>query len=468
MTNSAIYALGEVTVRFSGVLLIPLYTRYLTPEDYGILSVSNTFVAILAIFTGLNLEGAFARFYFDYNEPKKQQFLLSDIVYIQLGWAFVLSSILFVCGEGLFKGLKIEFYPYIALSIGLAITGILPKIVLTAYQVQEKAGKYALFTVLSFLITVGFVIFHVVLQKEGARGSLEGTLTGTLIVSFFAFLLLAKRWLVIRFDIGILKSALRYSLPTVPHLLLIWVMMGSDVFILQYFRPMSEVGIYSLGYTLGFAFFIVTGALARAWAPLLYRHAADANQKRMLSQVVTAMLVLMLLAVGCSMLFLKEAVMLITIEAFYDIILIIPWVALASIFHIIYISFVHILFFHKKTWTVSMLSAGAALINVILNFLFIPEFGMQAAAITTSAAYLLQMGLAYLIARKLLTLKYDMRKIFPAAVLCALLSISAFVFPDIENIWLSLSLKTALIFCMAGGFFYFGVISWKDIKVLKG
>jgi len=467
MTNSAIYALGEVTVRFSGLLLIPLYTRYLTPEDYGVLSVANTLTAILAIFIMLSLNGAFMRFYFDCRNQEEQQHLLSSIVYFVLGWAFILAGVLWSGGEWLFgKLMAIAFHPYIELAIGIALAGLLPQIILSVFQVQEKAKTYALFTIFSFLATVGFVVYHVVFLKEGAQGSLEGTLTGMLIMSVIAFTLLKKNWLVPAFNMVTVRKSLGYSVPLIPHLLMIWVMMGSDVFILQYFRPMPEVGIYSLGYTLGFAFFVVTGALSKAWVPIFYRHADDETQQNALSQVITTMLMLMLFVVACSMLFLKEVIALVTIEAFYDVILIIPWVALASIFHIVYISFVNVLFYHKKIWIIAIISACAALCNVILNFIFIPEFGMQAAAITTATAYLLQMGLVWFFSRPVMVIPYYRRKVFLTALACSMMLGTEYSL-DIDNEFFLLPLKIALVICTAGILLYARILVWKDIERLR-
>jgi len=468
MTNSAIYALGEVTVRFSGLMLIPLYTRYLTPEDYGVLSVANTFTAILAIFIILSLDGAFARFYFDCRNQEEKQRLLSSIVYFVLGWACILSGMLWSSGEWvLTKLMTIPFHPYIEMAIGIALAGLLPRIILSAFQVQEKAKKYALFTIFSFLVTVAFVIYHVVLLKEGARGSLEGTLTGTVLMSIVAFVILRRQWLVRAFNIATVRNSLSYSLPLIPHLLMIWVMMGSDIFILQYNRPMSEVGVYSLGYTLGFAFFVVTGAFSKAWVPVFYRHADDPTQKNALSQVISTMLMVMLFITTCSMLFLKEAVALITVEAFYDVVLVIPWIALASIFHVMYLSFVNVLFYHKKTWTIAMVSACAAASNVILNIVYIPKFGMQAAAMTTAAAYLFQMGMIWFFSRALMHIPYYRRKICLTALIC-FLALGAGFSLSIENGFFLLMLKIVLVICMVCFLWYGQILKWKDIAQLKG
>jgi len=468
MSNSAIYALGDITVRFSGLLLIPLYTRYLTPDDYGLLSIANTLTAILAIFMMLSLMAAFTRFYFDCDNREQQQRLLSSLVYVVLAWAAVLTVVLFLVGETLFNYfIEMAFYPYIALAIVIALAGLLPQVLLSVLQVQEKVKQYALFTIVSFVITSSFVIYHVVFLDEGAAGSLTGTLTGALLMSVVAIVFLKKNWLMMTFEMSVVKSSLNYSLPLVPHLLLIWVMMGSDLFVLQYFRPMSEVGIYSLGYTLGFAFFVVTGALSRAWSPIFYRSADNESDQIGLSQIVTTMLLLMLLVVTCSMIFLQEAVKLITVEAFYDITLIIPWVALSAIFHVIYISFVNVLFYDKKNAQVAIISACAALVNVLLNVLFIPKFGMQAAAVTTALAYLLQMGLICWFANSLRHLHYHVPKLFWTVLVCIVMYSVSCLIGNVGSIANIVALKVLLIIAGIWTLYYAGILSWKDVEALR-
>ena len=468
MTNSAIYALGDIFVRFSGLLLIPLYTRYLTPEDYGVLSTANTLTAILGVVMMLSLLSAFTRFYFDYESYEERQRLLSSLVYTIFFWASLLAAALWFGGEWFFGYVTdIPFYPVIGLSIGIALAGLLPQILLTVFQTQEQAKNYALWTIASFFITVSFVIYHVVFLKEGAQGSLAGTFIGALIMSIAALWMLGKKWFVFSFNLKLVKSSLSYSLPLVPHLLLIWVMMGSDIFILQYFRPMDEVGIYSLGYTLGFSFFVVTGAFSRAWAPIFYRHAEDLKQYEQLSQIITTMLMLMLLFVSVSMLFLDEAVALITVEAFYDIRLIIPWIGLSAVFHVIYISYVNILFYDKKNWYVAGVTAGAGLLNVLLNVLFIPEFGMLAAAISTMLAYLLQMFLVRRFANVLRPLPYCVSKLLYTCLACVVIYAMGVLIDVVGNVLWVEALKILLVLSVISILNYTGVLRWSNVKTLK-
>jgi len=281
-----------------------------------------------------------------------------------------------------------------------------------------------------------------------------------------ALLLLKRSWLIRRWQGDVVKPALRYSLPLVPHLLLVWVMMGSDLFILQYYRPMSEVGIYSLGYTLGFAFFVVTGALSRAWSPIYYRYADDPKQQRELSRVVTTMVGLMLVVVSCSLLFLKEAVALITVEAFYAIALIIPWVGLAALFHVIYISYVNMLFYDKRNSWVAMASAGAALTNIGLNIMLVPEYGMQAAAITTALAYLLQMGVVAGLASRLRVLPKLSSKLLYVLSACVALSLCGYGVDQWHLQWFGAVIKLGLMLALLGALYYGGVGRWLDVKLL--
>ncbi len=463
MSNSAIYALGDVTVRLSGLLLIPLYTHYLTPEDYGILSTANTCTAILAVFMMLSLMAAFTRFYFDCDVETEKKNLFSSVFYATVAWSLVLVVIMLLSGEKVLGSIiTIAFYPYMQLAILIAYAGVIPQMLLSIFQVEEKAKSYALFTILSFLITASLVIYHVVFLKQGAQGSLEGTLTGLTLTSIAALIFLKKHWLVLKFDISLVQSSLHYSLPLVPHLLLIWVMMGSDILILQHFRPMGEVGIYSLGYTLGFAFFVITGALAKAWSPIFYRHADSKQHQHHLSRVITSMLMLMLLIVTVSMIFLSEAVHAITTQAFYGIAQVIPWVALSAIFHVVYISHVNILFYDKKNGLVAVISACAALFNVLLNIVFIPKYGMQAAAISTALAYLLQMSLVYFFARRLRKLDYRKKDILFVGLFCMLMY-TASMFVSFSSLWLLIGLKVLLVLTVLLMLHYFKIFRWKGV-----
>jgi len=147
----------------------------------------------------------------------------------------------------------------------------------------------------------------------------------------------------------------------------------------------------------------------------------------------------MLLLVSVSMLFLDEAVALITVEAFYD----------------------------KKNWYVAGVTACAGLLNVLLNVLFIPEFGMLAAAISTMLAYLLQMFLVRRFANVLRPLPYCVSKLLYTCLACVVIYAMGVVIDVVGNaLWVE-ALKILLVLSVISILNYTGVLRWSNVKTLK-
>ena len=182
------YTIGNILPQAAGFILLPIYSRYLTPADYGVVSSMQVLISIFGILFTLAIDKSVYRLYFDYKLEKDKKDFLGTITISLIIISTIFLLLLFVFKDviGLiFK--SIEFSPFYIYAILTALANVfilIPKIYL---QINEKADKYFYLSTLQFLLTTGFVLWFVLGEKSGASGMLKGQLFGNLILLPFIF-----------------------------------------------------------------------------------------------------------------------------------------------------------------------------------------------------------------------------------------------------------------------------------------
>lgn len=445
--KSVVYGLGSILLRGIGLFLLPLYTRFLTPSDYGILAVTGIVGSILGILLPLSLHSALSPIFFFTSDVKQRRGDLGTV------W---LTIVLFAGGTTLlidqtggywfplfFK--NIPFIPYIRLVLWVAFFGTFSLVPLNLVQMQERPKIYVLFTVSSTLLQIVFIVYFVVFQKMGAKGNLIGTLLGSLVMAI-PYVLLAFRNLRPILQWTVLKAALTYSLPLVPHSIASWILMLSDRAILQRFVSLEQLGLYSLGYTYGTLMDMVAYAINNALVPFLFK--TDAQEGGMARDRFARLgtyfvLFLCFVALGLG-LFSKEVIELMTAPSFRSATRVAPWIVAGSLLSGLYYFPVNFIFLRKKTSMVPIITGVSGLINVALNFWLVPYYGIMAAAWSTFISFGVMLGLAWQLGLRAYPLQYEYARIGKIAVVTIILWLIGGLFP-FSNVILGIVVKSCLV-----------------------
>lgn len=412
--KSLVYGLGSIILRGINFFLLPLYTRYLTPADYGIIAVTVTITAILSLLYPLGLHGALTRLYFNTeNEAERRQ--SSGTIWVSLlVTAASMTLLLDRLGSTFFPLLlrEVPFEPYIRLSIWIAFFNVLSLLPLNLLQIEERAGSYVLLTVINTLLSIGLVITLVVLKKQGAYGYLLGTLwAGILMAGPYLVLTLRRVQVILRWSI--LKTALIFSLPLVPHSLASWILDLSDRVILERFVSLSELGLYAMGYQLAGIMTMAATAINNAWVPFLFK--TDATQgnaaKPGLARLATYYTLILSWVALASTLLAKEVLILLTAPTFHAAYQIMPWIIAGLLLNGLYFFPVNFLFLKSKTGWVPTVTVMSGLVNVGLNLWLTPSYGIMAAAWTTLLAYAVMLLLVWFISQRIYPFPYEYRRL---------------------------------------------------------
>lgn len=445
--QSAIYGLGNMLPPAIGFLLIPLYTRFLTPADYGILSLASVVSSILTIFFVLGLHGAVVRFHYDFlgNENEQRAYYSTIWIFITLV-SFFLTLLIDWQGEVLFSLFfnEVPFQPYGRLALWIAFGGVASVIPLVIWRVRGQAAYYVLTTLFRFVFMTLAIIFFVVKLHQGAAGSLRGQLLATAIFAVpFTVVTLRNSRLAFHWDK--LKSSLAFGLPLVPHKLSQWILKVSDRILIERFLSLDQLGIYSLGYNIGTILHIILASVNLAWTPFFFRIAATENDAPKTFARLTTYYAIFVLMIGLGLsMTAKEIVILMARPAFHEAYKVIPVVTLAFILNGIYLMSVTTLFYTKQTRKFPLFTMLSASVNIVLNVLTLERFGIMAAAWNTVVSYAILAILVYRESRRFYPIPYECRRLGILFIVAGAVFLTG-QFVALNNLFLNVMIKVLLV-----------------------
>ena len=457
--NSSIYAIVSILQKAIGFFLLPLYTLYLSPSDYGITAVISAIVSFLSVFYILSLDGVISRFYFDYNgeNEKLKEFLGTIILFIAIN-SVILSSILIVFHEVLIKPFThgIDFYPYVFLGIISITLNPLYSIFQRILQTEQNGKKYGLNNFSYFLVNVILNIFMVVILKLQAMGVLLASALTDMLFFIYAIANCATK---VKFTINreVLKKSLLYSIPLVPHSLAGWTMNMIDRLFLNAMKTAEFVGIYNIGFQFGNIINVLTTAINQAYIPWFFGNMKKGleGKKSIIKFAEYAVVIYGFIAM-CISLFAKEVLKIIVSKDFQDAWSVVPFIAFAFVFNGIYYFFVNPLFYNKRgTKYIAIGTFFSAISNVILNIFLIPRYGMVGSAGASVISNFLASILILYISFKIEKVNFKYLKMYLITFIYLVLSMINFLQGQI-NIYIFLAIKVlvVIITCLVAAYKY--------------
>ena len=438
--HSLVYGLTGVTSTLAAVLLVPIYTRILTPEDYGVIAILRTLIGILVVIFNLGMGSAIFWAYFRAESEEEKKKVVGTALFFQFFFPLVFTLVLIavspIFNKLIFQaGQPLHYLTIVFVTIFFQAGIAIPLAVLRA---KEQSQKYVLLSLSNLILTITFSVLFVVFLRLGVLGVLLGSLIGSGLV-YLASLPFVVRYAKLGISLPWLKGMLSFGLPMVPAGLSMWVLNYSDRFFLNYFWDLSGVGLYNVGYRVGMLILLVVGAVQLAFAPFVFSNQNKKNAKDIYKKFATYYLLLLFyMALGLAVLS-KEAITILTGPKFHSAYVVVPFIAFAYTAFGLYNVFATGIALMRKT-IYSFFSAGlASLINIGLNFLLVPEFGVIGAAFSSLLSFLVMMVLMYSFSQRVYHINYELGRMVKIVIVG--LIIYAVSFQINLSLWPSVTLK---------------------------
>lgn len=386
--HSLIYGIANILNKAIALLLIPLYTHYLTPGNYGTLEILTISASFVLIIMQLGMGSALFRSFL-YKENVKKRVLISSSFYFLTFISFLMFLILWLLSD-FFSSVIFKSSEYTNILKLVFLTSFLNNIGTIAFaklRIENASLKYSIISISKFSLQLLLTVYFVVILKRGVVGIIiAGAITSGFSGIFFVGLLMKDLGFV--FSKKEIKDMLGFGLPLVPAGIAASLLTMADRFFLKFYSTPAELGIYSLGYKFGMVIILITGAFQTAWPAVMFSIAKDKQANFFYARVLTYYFyVVTFFVLGLSM-FSKEILKIFTTQEFYEAYKVIPLIAISYVLFGGYFVTAVGVNLKKKTQYQAIIVIAGAVINIILNFILIPPYGMMGAAFATLLSYL--------------------------------------------------------------------------------
>lgn len=469
--HTAIFSFSSILSKGIGLLLLPLYTRYLSPADYGILELLALMLQISILLCVQGIPPAFFQSYtfeFKDDETLKEKALGTALFYMIVSVG-VYCGIFYVLADNI-NDIIFESNKYSDLLRVMALTCFLQCITFVPnglLRAELKSVTISVLGLIQLIANIFFNVYFITALNLGVRGIIFGNLIAALIYAITIYAVIAKK-LSFSLSFKILKDMMSYGLPLVPAGLALFILNGSDRFFLQKFSTTHQLGLYSLGYKISTILqFVVIEPFILVWPSVFFPLAKERDAQVTFGRL-TSVFFLFILFVGLFFILLsKPLIMIMAPEEFWDAqivcIWLIPSVILYGLYHILNIG----INIERLTKYTPAIIGIASLSNLLLNYLLIPAYGMSGAAVSTFISSAIMVVLAFYINNRIYPIAYQWGFLLKTS---AFFWVSLIIASYIEGN--SLLLQLARIFIVmsffTGGLFISSVLKKHDqIKMME-
>lgn len=416
------YTIGNFFIKGISFITIPIFVNITTQAEYGLINNFASFVSIFSILVGLSLNSAINNASFDYKDSIKE-FMSSILFLATLSWIVIvfLGNIYFILFNDFFDLNQTIFNLMLLQSFSMFIISY----VQAYFTINFNHFKYLF---LSFMSTIINVLFSVLLMQtifsydKYIGRVVGGTLSFALIgMSIYFYIMLKGRHFI---DYKQWKYALRISLPLIPHSLANIMLAQFDRIMINNYLGPAESGVYSYISNIGIILSVIWVSTNNAWVPWFYGEMNKqdyAKIKKVSNYYLAAFTMISVIVMIVSV---DLAKIMAPTKYYSGLPLIIP-ISLGYFFQFLYSLPVNAEFYEKKTDYIAIGTVASAAVNIGLNVLFIPRYGIIAAGYTTVFTYFLLFLFHYYMAKKITKRQlFNTKNIWYIIVLISLFSIT--------------------------------------------
>ena len=413
--QSLIYGAGHVAARGVTFLLLPLYTNVFSLEDYGIISLIYTFLGFMSVILHYGLDASLLKHYVPAGREDRKT-ILSNAYF-----SFILTTTLFFIILVVFRnGISEILFGSSLSNITTMVAGILFFDVLWSIHVlllraEGRPIYFNIISILNVLLTLILNILFVVQLKLGIYGVLLGNLIASGCIFFITLPIILKRSSIKSLSLKYWKKMMKFGVPFLPAGIFSMILELSDRYILRYLTDIETVGLYNAGYKLGLLILLIVMGFNMAWQPYFLKKKME--ERKYIADVTTLFLAvlgflwILLLLWSETMVKIKFGDFSFFGEQYWEAASIVPIIGLAYVFHAGYLIQLPGVYLLEKTGWIPWVRGLGALSNIILNFLFIPEYGITGAASATCLSFMLMAVIFYFINRSIFPILYQWRKL---------------------------------------------------------
>lgn len=463
-------SITNLLISLRGLILLPILTKNLSVCEYGIWAQIMVTISLFTPLATIGLLSGIVRFLAAETDKKEiQEGLFSSLIVIFFSGLF-LSFILFISSNFLSHTIfhTIEAIPLIKISAFVILIGALKQASLQFFRTRRQITEYSGFMLLESFIELG-LITYLVLAGFGLFGVVISLLiTNGIIFGLMFFVIISQIGMKLP-NFTKIKPYLVFGLPMLPSYLFQWIISSSDRYVIGYFMDSASVGIYSAAYGIGGLILMFMAPISIVLYPTMLKLWEENKIEEVKIYLEYSMKYYLMLAIPSTFgLFLlaKQLLLILTTPQFVCGSILIPIIAVSSIFSSFYSINMYILATVKKTKIIGISLGSAAITNMILNIAFVPLIGIFGAAISTLISFIILSLSMYYFSRTEIKFEFGLKFILKSIFSSFVMSFLIFVYnpTGMINVLMSIGFATGVYF---GLLFLLKGFSKDELKFFK-
>lgn len=476
LNASSIYISSSIITTIITLGTLPVFTRNLSPADYGIIALFILFGNVTSSVLSLGVNHASYRYYFDLKNNQKQfkELNSSNIFLMIIIYLFCYLILYFYVNK--FSGFIFDGRLSSNLILLSFISGCLGQLYLSLTLIltaQERPIVFSVVTVAQKLLKTIFALYFIFKYSLTYMSIIYGTLLSQGII--FVYLIYIHRNIIgFQFSFAAVKKSIIYSYPTVPRQIIGIAGQSIDKYLLNKYSGLTSLGNYTFGVKFATLLQMVQSGIEKVWTPFFMNKSNESSEKARIEIVNRYYnIVFFMVFIGLSMIyFSEEMIKVLTTKEYYPAMYVTPIYVFFSLFGLLGIAASNQLMFVKKLIYFLPVSIINVFMLIIMNLSLIPKFGAVGAAISAAISALLGNVLLFYFAQKKYPLPFKIGKIFNIYLSVIIFSIPIYPIMGMEfNFLLKLILKICIVltfvfYCIRSDLVEKKYFEWGYIKKL--
>lgn len=418
--DSLIYGIGGGLSRCFPFLLLPLYTRIFNKEEFGNIEFIIVITSLISAVIVLGMDSAQSYFFFEQKKSKKKQaIIISSILQWKLFWGLIIISVSAIFTPLIINTIfdhEIKWYHYL-LSFSHGFLSCIMMQSIEVLRLLYKPVPYVIIGLVNSVIAGLIILLFIVILDYGILGYFLGNAIASLFMAIVGWIIVRDYINFEKLHYNLWPNIIKFGAPLLPAELAYYGMSTSDKWMVKLYHESSELALYAVAAKFALIFTLIIETFRKAWWPIAMEsiHSNEGIKTfRYISIVYTCMGVSCLLLLQIITPFLLKIFAAEPYHNQWPIISILFWQSFFYGFYLIGSAGIWKL---KKTYLTSYMMCGAAILNLILNYLLVPDYGGMGAAISTAISYMIWIFAVVLVSESLWRINFPILRILSTVII---------------------------------------------------
>lgn len=388
LTHGSIYTLSSLLTTLIPFILLPVLTKHLTPEAYGIAVTFTLICQIFGVIVGLNGAGAIAVNFLRLDYQGRKAYITNTLLILFLSYIIIL--LITICFGKFISNIIVFPRSWLPAVVTCAFFSNLYIITLSVLQMEKKPIIYGTYQILFSIINFGLSLFFVISLNMSWKGRVVAVFLTYFLIGISGFIhLVKKNYIGAKLFYKDTKDILLFGIPLIPHSMSGWAMNAIGRIFINKMASVSATGIFTVGYQIGQIIGLLAQSFNQAWSPYFYQQLNNISEQKKSNIVrITYIYFIAVIFITLMLSFISPFLLNIIVgEEFRSASKYIIWIASGYAMKGMYFMVVGYIFFVKKTYVLSIITISTGAINIFLNYFFIKWYGPIGSAVSTFVTF---------------------------------------------------------------------------------